>query len=144
MMEEFTPQVAASSLLLIIISAPMLTLLLSALLLWRYRRAVMRAMAATGDFHAPVVETRQPAKSPPHGEPKVEEQSGSDVPATNAERPVSDAGQTLLDGHSTRGVAGVQARIGGGTQNPGPQIERCLRADLPSGLLPRPAYRRAA
>jgi hypothetical protein len=47
---EVTPQVATSSLFLIILVAPILTLLLSAILLWRYRRAVMRAMVAPADF----------------------------------------------------------------------------------------------
>ena len=52
MLEEVTPEVVGSSLLLIIFVTPILTLLLSALLLWGYRRAVARAMAASTAFDA--------------------------------------------------------------------------------------------
>ena len=52
MIEGITPQIATVSLLLITVSAAMLTLLLSALLLWMYRRAVAREMAASRDVHA--------------------------------------------------------------------------------------------
>lgn len=51
MIAELTPQIVTTSLLLIILTAPTLTLLLSAVLLWRYRRAVTRAMHATAAFH---------------------------------------------------------------------------------------------
>ena len=52
MIEELTPAILTLSLLLIGASAPILTLLLSTLLLWRYRRSVTRAMAAAGEFRA--------------------------------------------------------------------------------------------
>ena len=51
MIVELTPQIVTSSLVLIILSAPTLTLLLSAVLLWRYRRAIIRAMDATARGH---------------------------------------------------------------------------------------------
>jgi hypothetical protein len=63
MIEEITPQIVASSLLLITFVTPILTLLLSALLLWRYRRAVARAMAASAAFDASVP-TMTPVASP--------------------------------------------------------------------------------
>jgi hypothetical protein len=47
MIEELTPQILAIGLLAVLLVAPGLTLLLSALILWLYRRAVLRAMAAT-------------------------------------------------------------------------------------------------
>ncbi len=40
MIEEITPQIVGISLLLIIIVTPILTLVLSALLLWSYRRRI--------------------------------------------------------------------------------------------------------
>jgi hypothetical protein len=52
MIEELTPQIIAVSLFLIIVIAPILTLLLSALLLWGYRRAVTRAMGTASAFDA--------------------------------------------------------------------------------------------
>src|SRR5215510_3729601 len=54
MIEEITPQIVAFSLFLVTLVTPILTLLLSALLLWRYRRAVARAMAASAAFEASV------------------------------------------------------------------------------------------
>ena len=63
MIEEITPQIVAISLFLITFVTPILTLLLSALLLWRYRRAVARAMAASAAFEASVPATT-PAASP--------------------------------------------------------------------------------
>ena len=47
MLEELTPQILSVSMLLIVLLAPPLALLLSALLLWRYKRAVLRAMASS-------------------------------------------------------------------------------------------------
>lgn len=47
MLEELTPQLLSFSMLLIVVLAPPLALLLSALLLWRYKRAVLRAMASS-------------------------------------------------------------------------------------------------
>jgi hypothetical protein len=52
MIEELTPQVTMTSMLLITITASILTFLLSALLLWRYRRSVTLAMTSTGGFDA--------------------------------------------------------------------------------------------
>jgi hypothetical protein len=67
MIEELTPQIIASSLLLIIVIAPILTLLLSTLLLWGYRRAVARAMGTAGEFEAwaPGTPTEHAAPTPP-------------------------------------------------------------------------------
>jgi hypothetical protein len=62
MIEELTPEIVASSLFLISFIAPTLTLLLSALLLWAYRRAVARAMAASAAFDA-----SKPATTPASG-----------------------------------------------------------------------------
>jgi hypothetical protein len=50
LIEALTPRILSSLLLLVLGLAAMLTLLLSALLLWFYRRAVTREMAASGDF----------------------------------------------------------------------------------------------
>jgi len=57
MIEEITPQIVAVSLVLITFVTPIVTLLLSALLLWRYRRGVARAMAASAAFEASVPTT---------------------------------------------------------------------------------------
>src|SRR5258705_2048363 len=64
MIEEITPQIVGISLLLIIIVTPILTLVLSALLVWSYRRAVARAMAASAAFAASVP-AKTPVASPP-------------------------------------------------------------------------------
>jgi hypothetical protein len=69
MIQEITPQVVTSSLVLIILLAPVLTLVLSALLLWRYRRAVLRAMNVSGEF-------RRPAKNQPSLIPASAERAG--------------------------------------------------------------------
>ena len=45
MIEELTPQVLMTTLTLVILVSPSLTLVISALLMWRYRRALARAMA---------------------------------------------------------------------------------------------------
>lgn len=45
MIEEITPQIVMVTALLVILAAPSVTLPLSALLLWRYRRAVIAAMS---------------------------------------------------------------------------------------------------
>ncbi len=71
MIEELTPQVLMSSMALIIVTVPILTLLLSVLLIWRYRRAVTRAMAVTGGFHASGAEA-QHTELPQSDNPKVE------------------------------------------------------------------------
>jgi len=72
MIEELTPQVLMISMLLIIITAPILTLLLAALLLWRYRRAVSRAMATVGGFHAAAAAVL-PAGASPFGKQQVDD-----------------------------------------------------------------------
>ncbi len=53
MMEELTPQILSVLLFIVVIAVPILTLMLSALMLWRYRRAVIREMAITGGFDVP-------------------------------------------------------------------------------------------
>jgi len=50
---ELTPQMAGILVLLVVAIAPMLTLTLSALLLWRYRHSVIRQMAVRSGFDAP-------------------------------------------------------------------------------------------
>ena len=50
MITELTPQVLMTSMALIIVVASLLTVLLCSFLLWRYRRAVTHAMAATSGF----------------------------------------------------------------------------------------------
>lgn len=52
MIEELTPQVLMTTLTLVILVSPSLTLVISALLMWRYRRAVARAMAAPSGAEA--------------------------------------------------------------------------------------------
>jgi hypothetical protein len=52
MIEELTPQVLASSMVLVLLCAPVITALLSALFMWRYRRAVSRTMFAPSGFQA--------------------------------------------------------------------------------------------
>jgi len=47
MIEEITPQLLMATLLLLLLVVPVVTLILSLLLLWRYRRAVIRAMDAS-------------------------------------------------------------------------------------------------
>lgn len=62
MIEELTPPIFAVALMLVLAFAPVLTLLLSALILWRYRRAVLRAMAASvSAAGAPVMLHTRPA-----------------------------------------------------------------------------------
>jgi hypothetical protein len=81
MIEEITPQIVASSLILITFVTPILTLLLSALLLWRYRRAVARAMAASAAFAASV-SAITPAASP-HALPAAVGGPGSPGPSAS-------------------------------------------------------------
>lgn len=74
MIEELTPRLLGVALLLVIVVAPVLALLLSALLLARYRRQVTRAMAATGGFQG--AETEAPtAELPPPQTRKVDDRS---------------------------------------------------------------------
>ena len=72
MIEELTPQILMMSMFLIIGVAPILTLLLCTLLLWRYRRAVKHAMEATVGFHGSGAEA-PPAGSPPSGNPTIKD-----------------------------------------------------------------------
>ena len=67
MIEELTPQVLMTSMFLIIITAPTVTLLISAVLLWKYRRAVAREMAVAAGFRKAAVEQVRPAVSPQSG-----------------------------------------------------------------------------
>lgn len=52
MIEELTPQVLMASMALIILTAPVVTLVISLVLISRYRRAVAREMAATVGFRS--------------------------------------------------------------------------------------------
>jgi hypothetical protein len=61
LIEEITPQVVTLSLLLVTVSAAILTLVLSAFLLWLYRRAVTREMGLARDVHASLAATTRPA-----------------------------------------------------------------------------------
>jgi len=70
------PQFIAISLLLIVLVTPILTLVLSALLLWGYRRAVTRAMAAAGEFGASTPATTLSTQSLPS---PASDLSGSDL-----------------------------------------------------------------
>ncbi len=74
-----TPQVVTASLFLVIVTVPILTLLLSTLLLWRYRRAVTRAMAAMGEFHTSVTATPPSAGSAPDQLHPVGDHTGRDL-----------------------------------------------------------------
>jgi hypothetical protein len=73
--EELTPQVVGTSVLLVLLTAPVVTLALSILLLWAYRRAVTQAMAASGGFEASAGEPDSTSASPSHdrqaGEPRT-------------------------------------------------------------------------
>lgn len=77
MLEEVTPEIVGLSLFLITIVTPILTLVLSALLLWGYRRAVARAMAASAAFDSSKPATTPAA--PSHVSPAVGGPSGSDL-----------------------------------------------------------------
>jgi len=74
-----TPQVVTASLFLIIVAAPLLTLLLSTLLLWRYRRTVTRTMAAPGEFHAQGAAPPPSVGWPPDRPPLGGDHTGSDL-----------------------------------------------------------------
>ena len=76
MIEEITPHLIAISLFLIVLVTPVLTLVLSALLLWGYRRAVTRAMATAGEFSTSAPATTQSSQSPPS---TAGDLSGSDL-----------------------------------------------------------------
>jgi hypothetical protein len=62
MIEELTPQVLMTSMTLLIVIGSLLTVLLSALLLWKYRRAVNHAMITAGNFF-PAIQKGTPAES---------------------------------------------------------------------------------
>ena len=52
MIEQLTPTLLSVMLLLLVCVASVLTLLVSAILLWNYRRAVSRHMATSSGFKA--------------------------------------------------------------------------------------------
>ena len=62
MIEELTPQVLMTSMALLIVIGSLLTVLLSTLLLWKYRRAVKHAMVTAGSFH-PAAPEKTPTES---------------------------------------------------------------------------------
>lgn len=64
MIEELTPQVLMSTMVLVIVVSSCLTLAISMLLLWLYRRAVARAMAETAGFDTPVAATESSERFP--------------------------------------------------------------------------------
>src|SRR5262245_301421 len=76
MLEEITPQIVYLLLFYISIFTPVLTLVLSALLLWGYRRAVARAMAASAAFDASTPATTPAA---PHPTSSAVGPTGSDL-----------------------------------------------------------------
>src|SRR5262249_24855822 len=62
MLEEVTPEIVGLSLFLITLVTPVFTLVLSALLLWGYRRAVARAVAPSAFYASvPALATAHPA-----------------------------------------------------------------------------------
>lgn len=69
---ELTPQMLSILLLLVIAVAPVLTLILSALLLWRYRHSVIRQMAARGGFDAPTADGQARAQKLDGDDPGAE------------------------------------------------------------------------
>ena len=56
MIEELTPRLLSVLVFLVVATAPVLTLLLSAMLLRRYRRTVTEQMALTGGFDGPATD----------------------------------------------------------------------------------------
>jgi phosphate/sulfate permease len=64
MIEELTPQVLMSTMVLVIVVSPCLTLAISALLIWLYRRAVARSMAETAGFDTTAAATESSGQSP--------------------------------------------------------------------------------
>jgi hypothetical protein len=68
MMEELTPQILSVLLFMVVIAVPILTLMLSAIMLWKFRRAVIREMAVTGGFDVPAP---QAPESPKPASPAV-------------------------------------------------------------------------
>ena len=60
MIEELTPRLLSVLIFLVVTTAPVLTLLLSAMLLWRYRRTVTEQMALTGGFDGPATDLPVP------------------------------------------------------------------------------------
>jgi hypothetical protein len=69
MIEEVTPWMLTILVLLVTGLTPVLTLLLSALLLWRYRRVVIRQMAVSGGFDEPPEEAHPAPASRDDGAP---------------------------------------------------------------------------
>ena len=79
MIEELTPQVLMIAMFLVIVMVPALTLLLSAVLLHRYRRAVARAMGAASGLNDPAAARTTPITSQPV-EAVLPERTGSSKP----------------------------------------------------------------
>lgn len=111
MIQEITPQVVTSSLVLIILVAPVLTLVLSALLLWRYRRAVLRAMNVTGEFR-PAAKNQPPLASASAERPDVVGgREGTDESRRALTAPTRDAIRHAVAGLAFALVFAVAARF---------------------------------
>jgi hypothetical protein len=65
MIQEITPQIVSVALFLLMLAAPAVTLPVSSLLLWRYRRAVTRAMSARVAEVGSESEARAASPTPP-------------------------------------------------------------------------------
>jgi hypothetical protein len=109
MLEEVTPEIVGLSLFLISIVTPILTLVLSALLLWGYRRAVARAMAASAAFDASKPATT-PA-TPSHALRAVGGPSGSDLYQAAIAGPRRYALQHAVAGLTFAAVFALAARF---------------------------------
>ena len=79
MIEELTPRVLMSMMILVIVVVPTLTLLLSTVLLYRYRRAVRRAMDVTSGFHDPTLVRETAINSRPVDDVVTERNGKSDA-----------------------------------------------------------------
>jgi hypothetical protein len=108
MIEEITPQFIAISLFLIVLVTPILTLVLSALLLWGYRRAVTRAMAAAGEFGASAPATTLSSQSPPS---PASDLSGSDLYRMAIAGPRAYAARYVVAGLAFAVVFAIAARF---------------------------------
>src|SRR4051794_31359718 len=72
MLEELTPQILSVALFFVIAVAPVLTLIVSALILWLYRRSVLRAMAAMRGSEASNAGEGDPRNATVKAEPRDE------------------------------------------------------------------------
>src|SRR5437667_12311389 len=109
MLEEVTPEIVGLSLFLITLVTPVLTLVLSALLLWGYGRAVARAMA-TSAFDASIAATMPPVAS--HATPAaVGGLTGSDLYQVAIAGPRHYALHYTLAGLAFAAVFAVAARF---------------------------------